>query len=97
MLDPHFQKPYTLSLIYVPYEKKLLTLYFQQKQNKIPFDQILQIPYLGLNPLCRISKKNYETYNNKRKEQVFASKSKFQKKRNRLQVTDNESQIACNK
>ena len=41
--------------------------------------------------------KDYETYNNERMEQVFASNSKFQKKSNRLQVTDNESQIACNK
>ena len=41
--------------------------------------------------------KNYEMYNNERKDQVFASNSKFQKKSNRLQVTDNESQIACNK
>ena len=37
--------------------------------------------------------KNYEMYNNERKDQVFASNSKFQKKSNRLQVTDNKSQI----
>ena len=37
--------------------------------------------------------KNYETYNNERKEQVFASNSKFKIKRLRYQVTDNKPQI----
>ena len=32
-------------------------------------------------------KKNYETYNNERKEQVFASNSKFQKKN--IQIVSN--------
>ena len=36
----------------------------------------------------RVTEKNYETYNNERKEQVFASNSKFQVKRLRYQVTD---------
>ena len=34
--------------------------------------------------------KNYETYNNERKEQVFGSSSKFQIKRFGKQVTDSK-------
>ena len=40
------------------------------------------------------NQKNYETYNNERKEQVFASNSKFQIASNIYQVTDSKYQIA---
>ena len=36
---------------------------------------------IGVGTLHNIERKNYETYNNERKEKVFASKSKFQIKR----------------
>ena len=41
--------------------------------------------------------KNYVTYNNKRKEQVFANNSMFQIKSFRKQVKYSKSQIASNK
>ena len=41
--------------------------------------------------------KNYEAYNNEKKEQVFASNRKFQIKRCRQQVIDSKRQIASNK
>ena len=51
----------------------------------------------GLQKILGLEQKNYETYNNERKEQVFTSNSKFKKNRFRQQVTYSKSQIASHK
>ena len=67
-----------LSIIVDPYMLMgwLLTLYKKKANSR----KLADLQHF-LKMFCPFSKKNYETYNNKQKEQVLASSSKFQIKR----------------
>ena len=59
---------------------------YLQGKRKISYEALKWTCALG----CVEKLKNYETYNNERKEQVIASCSKFQITRFRQQVTDSK-------